>query len=56
MKRIAQLLRRIIGAPDYSVYLEHQRAHHPECEPLGEREFVAERWKARYETAGGRCC
>ena len=56
MSRLAQILRRIIGAPDYAAYLAHQRAHHPGREPLTEREFLAERFSARYEKPGGRCC
>lgn len=56
IQRAAALLRRIIGAPDYATYLAHVRAHHPEREPLGEREFLAERLHARYEKPGARCC
>lgn len=56
MKKLAAILRRIIGAPDYGAYLAHCAAQHPERAPLGEREFLAERWKARYETPGGKCC
>lgn len=54
--RVAALIRRIIGAPDYASYLAHVRAHHPEREPLGEREFMAERFRERYEKPGGKCC
>lgn len=54
--RIAATIRTIIGAPDYAAYLAHVRAHHPEREPMGEREFVAERLNARYEKPGSRCC
>lgn len=56
IQRCAALLRRIIGAPDYATYVAHVRAHHPEREPLGEREFLAERLNARYEKPGARCC
>ena len=54
--RLGALLRRIIGAPDYAAYLAHQRAHHPEREPLCERDFLNERLNARYEKPGARCC
>ena len=54
--RVAAWLRRIIGAPDYATYVAHTRQHHPEREPLGEREFLAERLNARYEKPGARCC
>lgn len=56
IQRAAALLRRIIGAPDYAAYVAHVRTHHPGREPLGEREFVAERLSARYEKPGARCC
>lgn len=56
MRKLAQILRRIIGAPDYAAYVAHLRAHHPEREPLCERDFVAERLAARYEKPGARCC
>jgi uncharacterized short protein YbdD (DUF466 family) len=54
--RIAAILRRIIGAPDYATYVAHVRAHHPEREPLCERDFLNERLNARYEKPGARCC
>lgn len=54
--RLAGLLRRIIGAPDYAAYVAHVRVHHPEREPLCEREFLTERLNARYEKPGARCC
>jgi uncharacterized short protein YbdD (DUF466 family) len=56
LTRVAGLIRRIIGAPDYASYVAHVRAHHPGREPLGEREFMAERFRERYEKPGGKCC
>ncbi|MCE9600819.1 MAG: YbdD/YjiX family protein [Gemmatimonadetes bacterium] len=53
---MAATIRTIIGAPDYAAYVAHVRAHHPEREPMGEREFVAERLNSRYEKPGSRCC
>ena len=51
--RIARVVRRIIGAPDYAAYLEHCRAagHGPR---LGEREYVAEFFESKGK--GVRCC
>jgi len=51
--RIARVVRRIIGAPDYEAYLEHCRAagHAP---TLGEREYVAQFFEAKGK--GVRCC
>jgi uncharacterized short protein YbdD (DUF466 family) len=56
MKRLAAILRRIIGAPDYAAYVAHVRAQHPGCEPMSEREFLAERLTAQYERPGAKCC
>ncbi len=56
LARCAAVVRRVIGAPDYAAYVQHVRTHHPEREPLGEEEFLAERLKARYERPGSRCC
>ncbi len=51
--RVARVLRRIIGAPDYQVYLEHCRAagHPPR---LTEREYVKEFFDSK--GTGSRCC
>ena len=51
--RLARVLRRIIGAPDYEAYLEHCRAagHAPR---LDEREYVAEFFESKGK--GVRCC
>ena len=51
--RIARVVRRIIGAPDYDAYLEHCRAagHTP---VLGEREYVAQFFESKGK--GVRCC
>lgn len=56
LARVGATVRRIIGAPDYGAYVAHVAAHHPGREPLGEREFIAERLSARYEKPGSRCC
>ena len=51
--RLARVLRRIIGAPDYEAYLEHCRAagHAPH---LSKREYVAQFFEAKGK--GPRCC
>jgi uncharacterized short protein YbdD (DUF466 family) len=54
--RLSAVVRRIIGAPDYSAYLTHMRSHHPECEVLSQAAFLDERLTARYSTPGSRCC
>jgi uncharacterized short protein YbdD (DUF466 family) len=54
--RVAAIVRRIIGAPDYDTYLAHMRAQHPQCTPLDPQTFATERYKAKYTRAGQRCC
>ena len=51
--RLARLLRRIIGAPDYQAYLEHCRSagHAPR---LTEQEYVKEFFDSN--GTAGRCC
>ena len=55
-QRVAAVIRRIIGVPDYEAYVAHVRAHHPGVEPVSEREFHRERLTARYSRPGSRCC
>lgn len=55
-QRVARVIRRIIGVPDYEAYVAHVRTHHPETEPMSEREFHRERLSARYSRPGSRCC
>ena len=54
--RVAAVVRRMIGAPDYDAYLRHATACHPERAPLTAAEFQDERLRARYSTPGNRCC
>ena len=52
LARVARLVRRIIGAPDYAAYLEHCRtAGHA---PLTEREYVREFFENKGKAP--RCC
>jgi uncharacterized short protein YbdD (DUF466 family) len=56
LARAAALIRRVIGAPDYALYLRHASERHPEVPPLSEDEFLAERLEAKYSRPGQRCC
>lgn len=53
---VLAVVRRIVGAPDYELYLTHFAKHHPEGRPLGEQEFRDDRLNARYSQPGSRCC
>jgi len=54
--RVNAVVRRIIGAPDYSAYVKHMSEHHPDCALLTQAEFLDEQLTARYSTPGSRCC
>lgn len=54
--RVARVIRRIIGVPDYDTYVAHVRSHHPGEAPMSERDFHRERLAARYSKPGNRCC
>jgi uncharacterized short protein YbdD (DUF466 family) len=54
--RAACVLRRVIGVPDYDIYLTHLRAHHPGAEPMTREEFTRQRLTDKYSRPGSRCC
>ena len=56
VERFLAIVRRVIGAPDYALYLRHMRERHPGCATLTAREFERERLTARYSRPGSRCC
>ena len=51
-----RVLRTIIGAPDYDRYVNHMRAHHPDCALASRDEFMRQRLESRYSKPGARCC
>ena len=55
-RRAAAILRRIVGVPDYDVYLAHVREHHPGAQPMSRVEFESSRLNDRYSKPGQRCC
>jgi uncharacterized short protein YbdD (DUF466 family) len=56
LRRVAGIVRTIIGAPDYERYVAHVRQCHPNRVPLTRDEFARERLQARYSQPGNRCC
>lgn len=56
LRRVAAVVRRMIGVPDYENYLAHMRQRYPECTPLDQKTFERERLTARYKATGSRCC
>jgi len=55
-QRVGNVVRQIIGAPNYAAYLAHVREHHPDRTPMTEEEFRRDRLSARYSRPGSRCC
>lgn len=55
-KKVAKVLRTIIGAPDYERYVQHVRECHPDRTPMTRDEFAKSRMDARYNQPGNRCC
>lgn len=54
--RAVQTARLCCGVPDYSAYVQHLRAHHPDRAIPSYAEFFRERQDARYKGGSGRCC
>ena len=57
--RVAQTARLMVGVPDYSTYVAHRRANHPDQPVMTYVEFFRERQSARYDVSKGRlrgCC
>lgn len=54
--RAACILRRVIGVPDYDIYVAHIREHHPDATPLTREEFTNQRLTDKYSRPGSRCC
>lgn len=54
--RLARVLRRIIGAPDYERYVLHVQTAHPGEEPMAEAEFSRMQLEGKYSRPGTRCC
>lgn len=56
LARLATILRRISGMPDYEAYLEHARRCHPDSPIMPEREYYAAYVNGRYGDGSSRCC
>lgn len=56
LRRVAKVVRRIIGVPDYDVYVQHVATCHPGQTPMTRAEFEKSRLEDRYSRPGQRCC
>jgi uncharacterized short protein YbdD (DUF466 family) len=56
LARLASVLRRVIGAPDYERYVKHVQLAHPGTAPVSYEQFVQDAMARRYGKGAGRCC
>jgi uncharacterized short protein YbdD (DUF466 family) len=56
VRKVAKVVRTIIGAPDYDRYVAHVEKCHPGQPPMSRDEFAKSRMDARYNQPGNRCC
>ncbi|MEO7083789.1 MAG: YbdD/YjiX family protein [Gemmatimonadaceae bacterium] len=56
IERVACVVRRVIGVPDYDRYVAHMRSHHPDAVLPTQEEFIRQRQVDRYSKPGARCC
>jgi uncharacterized short protein YbdD (DUF466 family) len=56
LDRVAAVIRRIIGVPDYDRYVAHMTENHPSCTLISRDEFTNQRMYEKYSKPGARCC
>ena len=56
LERVATVVRRVIGVPDYERYLAHMHAAHPGSPTLDADAFGRDALSRRYDRPGSRCC
>jgi len=56
LQRAADVVRRVVGVPDYERYLAHVTACHPGTPPMTREEFERSRLEDKYSRPGQRCC
>ena len=56
LARLAEGVRRVIGVPDYALYLAHHCRCHPGETALTPEAFVRDALTRRYSEPGNRCC
>jgi uncharacterized short protein YbdD (DUF466 family) len=56
LKSTGEVIRRIIGVPDYDIYLRHFQECHAGGTPMTRAEFEKSRLEDKYSRPGQRCC
>ena len=56
IQRVAAVVRRIVGVPDYDTYVAHVKECHAGVVPMTREEFEKARMEDKYNRPGQRCC
>ena len=56
LRRTTDVIRRVIGVPDYDTYVTHIRECHAGSVPMSREEFEKSRMDDKYSRPGQRCC
>ena len=56
LAQAAAIFKRIVGMPNYTAYVAHLRAAHPDCAIPSEREYYDLYLEGKYRAGGSRCC
>ena len=56
IQRVAAIVRRIVGVPDYERYVARVQERHAGVVPMTREEFETSRLNDKYSRPGQRCC
>ncbi len=56
IRSFGEMVRAVLGVPDYARYLAHLERHHAGTEPMSEREFARRALEEKFARPGSRCC
>ena len=56
LSRAADVVRRVVGVPDYDRYVAHVHECHPGTVPMTRAAFDQSRMEDKYSRPGNRCC
>ncbi len=56
LRLLVDVVRTVIGVPDYARYVRHMQSRHPDCELMSRAAFAQMRLESRYSKPGCRCC
>ncbi len=56
LRSTGEVIRRIIGVPDYDIYMRHMQECHAGKTPMSREDFEKSRLEDKYSRPGQRCC